>query len=162
MHVLKFSGEIQAKEQHKCKKWEWFSLFDLPSPLFKTLGSLFRLFPLEREYAYLACPFAHPEEEVKKMRIEAATRAAFELFSQGISVFSPLTHNAPLVEMGIGTGWEGKWEGFDLGMVARAQRLYILTLPGWEQSKGVQAEIAFAKKQSIPIEKLTGFAYDRV
>lgn len=152
MQVTAFSGALINKEPHKCERWEWREFRDLPSPLFHSIESLFNRHPLEQEYSYLACPYAHPDEEVRLSRVRAATETAFDFFKRGISVFSPLTHNAPLVNMRIGNGWEGKWEGFDLGMLSRAQKLYVLTLPGWENSYGVQAEIAHARKLSIPIE----------
>ncbi|MCH9626553.1 MAG: RNA pyrophosphohydrolase [Chlamydiales bacterium] len=154
MHVTSFSGTLTLKEPEKCEKWEWFSLSDLPSPLFLSLTLLLKDYSFDKEYSYLACPYAHPDENVRRMRIEAATEMARTLFQKGIPVFSPLTHNAPLASMGIGNGWEGRWEGFDLGMLGRAQKLYVLTLPGWEQSRGVQAEVDHAKKLSIPIEYL--------
>ncbi len=154
MHVTSFSGTATVQEPEKCEKWQWFPLSNLPSCLFLPLASLLEDVSFDKEYAYLACPYAHPDEEVKQRRIQTATEMAFTLFQRGIPVFSPLTHNAPLANRGIGNGWEGKWEGFDLGMLGRAQKLYVLTLPGWEQSRGVQAEIDHAKKLSIPIEYL--------
>jgi len=32
--VLKFSGELSLKEPNKCECWKWFSLNELPTPLF--------------------------------------------------------------------------------------------------------------------------------
>lgn len=32
--VEEFKGILEAKEPHKCGKWEWFSLTHLPEPLF--------------------------------------------------------------------------------------------------------------------------------
>jgi len=32
--VLKFSGELSLNEPDKCECWKWFSLDELPSPLF--------------------------------------------------------------------------------------------------------------------------------
>ncbi len=150
MHVTRFSGILEAKEPNKCEKWEWFPTAKLPSPMFFTLVR----YPFGQEYSYLACPYSHKDELIKTQRVEAVTHTAFELFKKGISVFSPLTHNAPLMDKGIGQGWAGKWEGFDLGMLSRAHKLYVLTLPGWAESRGVQAEITYAEKLSIPIEKL--------
>ena len=34
------SGIPQAKEPHKCERWDWFSWEELPSPLFLTLQNL--------------------------------------------------------------------------------------------------------------------------
>ncbi len=155
MHVTDFSGALVNKEFHKCEQWEWRKISELPSPLFHSIESLFKRHPIEQEYSYLACPYAHSDRAVMEKRVQAATETAYTFFQRGISIFSPLTHNSPLVNMGIGNGWEGKWEGFDLGMLGRAQKLYILTLPGWEDSRGVAEEIAYARKLSIPIEYIS-------
>jgi hypothetical protein len=51
--------------------------------------------------AYLACPYAHPDPKVKKERHAIVNRVAFNLMRQGIMVYSPLTHNLPLDQLGI-------------------------------------------------------------
>ena len=103
---------------------------------------------------YLASPYNHPDETVKKARVKNVTKAAFELFKQGVYVFSPLTHNVPLIDLGLENRWEGGWESYDLGMLARMDGLYVLMVPGWEESRGVRAEIAHATELGLPIEYL--------
>ena len=38
--VTEFSGEVQLLEPNKCEGWQWFSLDELPSPLFSTLKTV--------------------------------------------------------------------------------------------------------------------------
>lgn len=101
--------------------------------------------------AYLSCPYFDPDPIVKENRHTIVTRVAFELMSQRIMVYSPLTHNLPIDRLGIHGTWE-TWKGFDHMMLSKCDRLIVLKLPGWENSKGVAAEIACAKELELPIE----------
>ena len=103
--------------------------------------------------AYLAAPHTHPDPKIKELRHELVNRTAYRLISQGIMVYSPLTHNIPLDALGIHGDWL-TWKDFDLEMLSRCDRLIVLKLPGWEVSKGVAAEIAHAKELGLPIEWL--------
>jgi nucleoside 2-deoxyribosyltransferase len=108
---------------------------------------------MKKTIAYLAAPYSHPDPEVKTQRLEAVAKAAAHLFSKGVWVFSPLTHNMTIDVHGIHGNWQ-QWGEFDLEMMARCDTLLVLKLPGWEASKGVRDEIAYAKKIGLPIEEL--------
>lgn len=101
--------------------------------------------------AYLACPYSHPNPKIKERRHAIVNRIAFDLISQGIFVYSPLTHNVPIDQLGIHGNWI-TWKDFDHEMLSRCDRLIVLKLPGWEDSKGVNAEINQAKELGLPIE----------
>ncbi len=101
--------------------------------------------------AYLSCPYFHPDPFIKEMRHTIVNRVAFELMTQGIMVYSPLTHNLPIDRLGIHGNWV-TWKNFDHMMISKCNRLIVLMLPDWEHSKGVAAEIAYAEKHEIPIE----------
>lgn len=101
--------------------------------------------------AYLACPYSHPDPKIKQLRHAAVTRVAYNLMSKGILVYSPLTHNIPIDQLGIHGNWL-TWKDFDHEMLSRCNRLIVLKLPGWEESKGLAAEIAHANKIGIPVE----------
>lgn len=101
--------------------------------------------------AYLACPYSDPDPKVKEMRLEIVTRVAFKLMRTGILVYSPLTHNVPIDRLGINGDWIF-WKKFDHTMLSRCDRLIVLKLPGWNNSKGVTAEISLAKEMGLPIE----------
>lgn len=103
--------------------------------------------------AYLACPHQHKDIAIKKMRLEAVTHVAALLHGNEDYVYSPLTHNIPLSAHGLEQSFD-LWKLFDLEMIERCDKLYVLTLPGWEESEGVQAEIAHAKKHNKPIKML--------
>lgn len=101
--------------------------------------------------AYLACPYTHPDPRVKQMRLSAANRIVYDFMREGKFVYSPLTHNIPIDRLGIHGDWMA-WKDFDHAMLSRCDHLIVAKLPGWEESKGVAAEIAFAKELGLPVE----------
>jgi hypothetical protein len=43
------------------------------------------------------------------------------------------------------------WKNYNFKMLSAASDMWVLKLPGWEESKGVAGEIEFAASNSIPI-----------
>ncbi|MBS0634636.1 MAG: DUF1937 family protein [Verrucomicrobia bacterium] len=101
--------------------------------------------------AYLSCPYFDPNPLIKEARHTVVNRVAFDLMNQGIMVYSPLTHNLPIDRLGIHGNWM-TWKNFDHMMISRCDRVIVLKLPGWESSKGVEAEVACAQRLNIPVE----------
>lgn len=102
------------------------------------------------ELAYLACPYANKDSKVEAKRLAEVTKFAAKLMKNGIHVFSPLTHNAPLVKYGLGRSWNF-WLNYDLFVLSKCEKIIVLQLDGWEKSVGVRAEIKKAKQLKIPI-----------
>lgn len=101
---------------------------------------------------YLACPFRNPDPLVQRRRCAAAHYVAAKLFLKGKFVFSPLTHNETLIDI-INDAVPGEhWMQFDLKVFSICTELYVLKMDGWEQSKGVTMEIAYAKVKGLPIK----------
>lgn len=100
---------------------------------------------------YLAVPFSHPSSAVMKQRFKYVTRVAAKLLAQGHNVFSPITQCYLMAqEEDLPNTWEF-WSEIDLFYLDLADYLYILPLPGWEESTGVEAEVARARQLNIPI-----------
>ena len=100
--------------------------------------------------AYLAAPFSHPDPSVKKWRLQTVNQYVCKLLKEGQMVYSPLTHNVPLIELGMQNSWD-TWRELDHLMLSKCELLIVLTLEGWESSIGVSSEIEFAKANNIPI-----------
>jgi len=97
---------------------------------------------------YLACPYTGNEEE----NFKAVSKKAAELMNQGMTIFSPIAMAHPMATFGKLPGnWEF-WEKFDKDYLSCCHQLIVYRLPGWEKSKGVQAEIKIAQEMGIPIE----------
>jgi len=113
---------------------------------------------------YLATPYSHTNRIEENVRYSLVTRTAAVLFTKGYHVFSPITHCHPIKDQGIVLnlpldGGFKYWREYNLRMLVYCDELWVLTLPGWAESKGVQDEILFAHNSSKPILYLEPYTY---
>ena len=109
---------------------------------------------LSKSLVYLAVPYTHPDPAVMEYRFKAVNLVAGILMKQGIHIFSPISHTHPIaVECDLPRGFDF-WEQYDRAILQVCRKVIVLKLPGWEQSKGVQAEIKIAEELGIPVEYL--------
>jgi nucleoside 2-deoxyribosyltransferase len=99
---------------------------------------------------YLASPYSHADVRVRQHRFEVACQAAAALLRAGVAVFSPIAHSHPIARFGLPTSWD-YWARLDREYLARCDVLAVLTLVGWRESVGVQAEIALARELGLPV-----------
>jgi len=100
---------------------------------------------------YVASPYSHPDPEVRLARYWAAVKKAAELMKAGNNVFSPISHTH---EIGLILGDavdHDFWLSQDRAILRHCDKLVVLLLPGWSESKGVAEEIAFARVIGIPV-----------
>lgn len=104
---------------------------------------------------YLASPYSHPDPAVRRQRFEAVCRYAASLMAAGLHVHSPIAHAHAIAAAGdLPTGWD-YWHALDRWYVERCDEVWVLTLPGWEDSKGVKAEIDIALSLGKPVKYVT-------
>lgn len=104
------------------------------------------------ELIYLACPYMHKDQSVIEDRVRQASLIAGSLISEGFYIFSPITHSHFIAkEVNLPGNW-AYWEGYDRVFLKACKGLYVLKMPGWEESIGVQAEIKIADELGIPVE----------
>ncbi len=103
------------------------------------------------ELIYVACAFGQADSGLRKQRIDLVSRFCAEKMREGIVVFCPLIHNYHILKYGLPIGW-AYWEKFNKKLLEKCNRLYVLKLEDWENSVGIQAEVAIARKLNIPIE----------
>lgn len=102
---------------------------------------------------YLASAYSSDDPAVREARYQAACRATAVLLMGGETVFSPIVHSHVLLEHGCPNTWEF-WKEIDYGFLTRCSALYVLMLPGWEESVGVKQEIKWAEELELPIKFL--------
>ena len=111
---------------------------------------------------YLATPYTHRDRAVMLARFRAVNKAAAALMSQGLHIFSPISHSHPIAEAGaLPTTWDF-WEKYDREILKCCSQVIVLMLDGWKESKGVRAEIEIAESLGIGIsyaepDALSGF-----
>jgi hypothetical protein len=105
---------------------------------------------------YLASPYAHVLERVREQRFVQARVAVKRMMRQGMYVYSPIVYGHQFATMfeGVDTRW-AYWKTFDLQMLAKCDRVIVLTLDGWKDSCGVTAEVTMAKELGIPVEYMS-------
>jgi hypothetical protein len=85
-----------------------------------------------------------------EFRYEEACRALAQLSQLGISIYAPIPHTHPMTRY-IPLQSHDFWMRFDLPLLLSCDEVWVLMLDGWEQSKGVMAELEVARKHRIPI-----------
>lgn len=100
---------------------------------------------------YLASPYSHPIQRFRDARYLAVERFVAERFGKQI-IFSPIlyTHNMAKAHV-LPTDAES-WRFFNDQMMHLATVMWVLKLHAWQESLGVQHEIAYAKDIGLPIE----------
>ena len=102
-------------------------------------------------YVYLASPYSDPDPKVEEQRFELVCRFAGEMMRSGDVVYSPIAHSHPIaVRTDLPREWE-YWKRVDQEMLRHASALMVLTIQGWEESRGVTEEISIAKAIGLPI-----------
>jgi nucleoside 2-deoxyribosyltransferase len=103
---------------------------------------------------YLAAPYSDEDPSVREARFCETNRAAAALMRAGLHVCSPISHSHPISQCGVPGDWS-RWELLDRWMLRHCDEVVVLTLDGWEASKGVQAELAIAAELNLPVRYLS-------
>lgn len=105
-------------------------------------------------FTYLASPYTHPDERVRRKRFEQVAAVAADLMKRGEVVFSPIAHSHP-IDLNFDSPESGEfWKKQDEPFLMGCDKLAVLRLSGWEESKGLAHEIAVAHERGIPVEYL--------
>ncbi len=99
---------------------------------------------------YLCSPYSDPDPGVREQRFQAACAVAARLLREGHHVYSPVVHGHPLVRYGLSADWSF-WERHDRQHLKACDEVVVLTLDGWKESIGVQAELRHAGVLGKPV-----------
>ena len=98
---------------------------------------------------YLASPYSHNNPSVMQARFKMAEKYTALLLQQGRVIFSPIVHCHELAKTYELPTDFAFWANYCLGMLEKADELWVLGLDGWRHSAGVTAEIKFAENNLI-------------
>lgn len=110
-----------------------------------------------KKLIYLASPYSHPSPAIRQQRFEAACAAAATLMKSGYLVFSPIAHSHPIAKC-LGRECEldfNLWLDLDKRILPICDILAILTIEGWQSSRGVRAEVEMARRQNRTVRYLS-------
>lgn len=102
---------------------------------------------------YLTTCYTHHCKVKRIERFNKVNEAAANLMAQGHVVFSPISHShqiadhLPPEKLTDHEFWMEQY----LPLLDWADKLYVLRLPGWKESKGVFTEINYAVDNDKPI-----------
>lgn len=106
---------------------------------------------MKRKLYYLASPYTHELDSIKKERFEKVQHAAVVLLTEApLYTFSPIAYNHPMCSFDLPGDWPF-WEEYDKAFIDHSDGLIVLTLDGWDKSVGVKAEIEYSKEIGIPV-----------
>ncbi len=99
------------------------------------------------QYVYLAGPYTHEDPLVREARfLEAARATAYILNKLRINVFGVIVFSHSLATRhAMPVEWEF-WADYDEAMISHAVELWVVAIPGFTNSMGVQTELKIARK----------------
>ncbi len=101
---------------------------------------------------YLCSPYSHTDPSVTLSRYDAICRVAADFMRRGEIVFSPIAHSHAIATRGGLDPTHGfDWLRQDLAILARCDEVVVIMLDGWQDSMGIAAERAEAKRLGIPV-----------
>lgn len=105
----------------------------------------------KKRFYYIASPYSSPSATERYERFAAVEEFTARLLAGGYCVYSPIVYNhAMAIEYGLPTDWEF-WAKVDMRFLSLCDACIVLQYPGWDKSRGVQAEIRYCKRRKIPL-----------
>ena len=96
---------------------------------------------------YLAGPYSANRERFYQIHLDCTAH----LLKQGQLVFSPIAHcHDAAAKHSMPTDFLF-WFEYNKAMLSRCDQLYIIDVPGWQESRGVQGEITVARSLNKPV-----------
>jgi hypothetical protein len=102
---------------------------------------------------YLASPYTSDDPRIEEARYQIAIATCALLLKKGIPVYSPIVHWHVIAEQYFDIPYSTYLKN-DLEHLQNCNGLIVLTTAGWQESNGVQAEIAMA----LELAQVVGFS----
>lgn len=99
---------------------------------------------------YLASPYTDVNPYVKETRFRQVCTVASRLMNEGWYLYSPIAMCHPIAIAGSLPGDWAFWGDYDRTVIGACAGYILLTLAGWELSKGVSAELRIAAELGKP------------
>lgn len=115
-------------------------------------------------YLYIASPYTHDDPMIRQRRYEKALEfTAWLATKYRMWSFSPIVHSHNMVAQSDPKFMHDFWMDWGKAMLIPSKGVVVLQIPGWQDSKGVDLEIGWAREMGHPIymsQMLWGKLYD--
>lgn len=102
--------------------------------------------PVPPGLVYLALPYTSSDPGVAAGRMEGFWKAASELIDGGVHIVSGMSMEPTKAYSARQNDWDN-WQAYCESLIDAANEVWVLMLPGWEESAGVAGEVAHARAQ---------------
>jgi hypothetical protein len=100
---------------------------------------------------YLASPYSHPDPVIKKTRFLLVEQCTAALINEGHLVWSPIVHCYEMAKKFTMPDDADFWKAYNFDFIRHCTEMYVLTIDGWTESKGVRMEIELAANILLPV-----------
>ncbi len=104
---------------------------------------------------YLASPYTHTSKLIEEFRYNLLCLAVKEFLMKGNVVISPIVHCHPVSIKHSLPGDFMFWKRYNLQLLKKCDKLLIVQIPGWYQSKGINYEVIYATNKGIPYDTVS-------
>jgi hypothetical protein len=102
---------------------------------------------------YIASPYTHREQRIRVQRFNqtVALVAALQVRHPRKILFSPIIHCHPIDRAQAGKMDYTFWINWSSELLDRADSMWVLCMPDWKTSRGIQAEIMQCSAAGKPV-----------
>jgi hypothetical protein len=101
---------------------------------------------------YLATPYSHPDEAIRKVRYQQALWLTNKLLGQHHAVFSPIVYGHHITKTYSPDNYNAiYWDRWNNHIIDKCDHVWVHYLDTDMQSVGVRSEIEYANKVGIPV-----------
>lgn len=101
-------------------------------------------------FIYLAAPYSHIKQRIREQRYWAACRAA-QTLAKEFAVYAPIVHWHPVALHWRLPGDAVFWAKQNRPFVAACEKVFVLRIDGWRESRGIREELRWAKEFGKPV-----------
>lgn len=107
--------------------------------------------------AYLGQPYTHESPGIMLLRYQDGCDMTAKLIRKGWYIYSPIAHSHGPAQYGLPKDF-AFWKNYCELMLSKCDVFIAYCLPGWEDSKGLQYELALWADTGKPLYMLSEFS----